>query len=55
MVQFNAAKMTVHETRRFENMMSEVERNRANTDYIAMMNDIELPDNLEVTKNDGQN
>ena len=43
MVNFNAAKMTVAETRRFDNMTADVERNKAHTDYIAMMSDVELP------------
>jgi hypothetical protein len=58
MVHFNAAKMTVAETRRFENMMADVERNKAHTDYIAMMNDVELPtpeDDMEVIHNEKQN
>lgn len=58
MVHFNAAKMTVAETRRFDNMTADVERNKANTDYIAMMSDVELPtpeDDMEVMHNEEQN
>ena len=58
MVHFNAAKMTVAETRRFDNMTADVERNKAYTDYIAMMNDVELPtpeDDMEVMYNEEQN
>lgn len=47
MVHFNAAKMTVAETRRFDNMTSDVERNKAHNDYIAMMCDVELPEPTE--------
>jgi hypothetical protein len=55
MVHFNAAKMTVAETRRFDNMTADVERNKAYTDYIAMMSEIELPtqkDDMEVMRNE---
>ena len=58
MVHFNAAKMTVAETRRFDNMTADVERNKAYTDYIAMMNDVELPtpeDDMEAMYNEEQN
>lgn len=47
MVHFNAAKMTVAETRRFDNMTADVEHNKAYTDYIAMMCDVELPEPTE--------
>lgn len=55
MVHFNAAKMTVAEARRFDNMTADVERNKAYTDYIAMMSDVELPipeDDMEVMHNE---
>ena len=58
MVHFNAAKMTVAETRRFDNMTADVERNKAHADYIAMMSDVELPtpeDDMEVMHNEEQN
>ena len=58
MVHFNAAKMTVAETRRFDNMTADVESNKAHTDYIAMMSDVELPtpeDDMEVMHNEEQN
>lgn len=58
MVHFSAAKMTVAERRRFDNMTSDVERNKANTDYIAIMADVELPvaeENMEVMPNEEQN
>ena len=58
MVHFNAAKTTVAETRRFDNMTADVERNKAYTDYIAMMSDVELPtpeDDMEVMYNEEQN
>ena len=58
MVHFNTAKMTVAETRRFDNMTADVERNKAYTDYIAMMSDVELPtpeDDMEVMYNEEQN
>lgn len=58
MVHFNAAKMTVAEMRCFDNMIADVERNKAYTDYIAMMSDVELPtleDDMEVMHNEEQN
>lgn len=58
MVHFNAAKMTIAETRRFDNMTADVERNKAHTDYIAMMSDVKLPvpeDDMEVMRNEEQN
>ena len=58
MVHFNAARMTVAERRRFDNMVADVERNKAYTDYIAMMSDVELPtpkDDMEVMHNEEQN
>ena len=58
MVQFNAAKMTVAEMRRFDNMTADVERNKAHTDYIAMMSGVELPtpeDDMEVMHDEEQN
>lgn len=58
MMHFNAARMTVAETRRFDNMTADVERNKAHTDYIAMMSGVELPmqeDDMEVMRNEEQN
>lgn len=61
MVHFNAAKLTVAEARRFDNMTADVERNKAHNDYIAMMCDVELPEpaepteDMEVIHNEEQN
>lgn len=58
MVHFNPAKTSVADMRRFDNMIADVERNKAHTDYIAMMSDVELPtpeDDMEVMHNEEQN
>lgn len=38
---------SVAESRALENMRADIERNKANTDYIAMMADVVLPEPQE--------
>lgn len=52
MVKLNPIKMTPRESRLFANMLAEVEHNRATLEYVAMMSDVELPDEVDTEEKD---
>ena len=47
MPKFNPMKSSVAASREQENMRADIARNKAHNDYIAMMCDIELPEQSE--------
>ena len=49
---FKKSKMSIMETKRMENMYADLERQKALTGYVAMMTDVELPnEEQEVIEN----